>query len=98
MIKRLEPRLTGAVLVEGTAPIAPDDVTRQAEASIYCPDYQFTDEALVHRCHAGGVRLVPWTVNQPEDWQRLIGWSVDGITTDYPDRLAEWLRDRNIAF
>jgi glycerophosphoryl diester phosphodiesterase len=26
-------------------------------------------------------------VNETEDMQRLIDWGVDGIITDYPDRL-----------
>src|SRR5437899_1688164 len=38
--------------------------------------------------HAAAVRVVPWTVNEPDDWQRLLDWGVDGITTDYPDRAS----------
>ena len=33
------------------------------------------------------MRLVPWTVNDPSDMHRLMALGVDGITTDYPDRL-----------
>ena len=29
--------------------------------------------------------------------ERLIDWGVDGITTDYPDRLMSWLAERAIA-
>ena len=53
----------------------------------------FLDEVQVRQCHAAGVRVLPWTANEPDEWQRLIGWGVDGITTDYPDRLAEMLRE-----
>ena len=42
--------------------------------------------------------MVPWTINEPEDWMRLLDWGVDGITTDYPDRLATVLRARGISF
>jgi len=28
----------------------------------------------------------------------LLDWGVDGITTDFPDRLAALLRQRGIAF
>lgn len=34
-----------------------------------------------------GLRLIPWTVNEPAEMRRLIGLGVDGIITDYPDRL-----------
>lgn len=33
-----------------------------------------------------GLRVVPWTVNRRHDIDRLIGWGVDGIISDYPDR------------
>ena len=90
-LRELEPRLTGVVLIEGTAPIVPVALVRAADAQIYGPDYMFLDEKQVRQCHDAGVRVVPWTVNYPEDWSRLIAWGVDGITTDYPDRLATFL-------
>ena len=36
-----------------------------------------------------GLEVVPWTVNDPADMERLIDWGVDGIITDYPDRLRD---------
>lgn len=41
-----------------------------------------------------GARVVPYTVNEPEDWERLLGFGVDGIITDYPRRLGSYLRQR----
>jgi glycerophosphoryl diester phosphodiesterase len=73
-------------------------LARAAGAELYCPSYLFLDEDLVRRAHAGGVRVVPWTVNDPPAWQRLLDWGVDGMTTDFPDRLAAFLRDRGVAF
>jgi glycerophosphoryl diester phosphodiesterase len=97
-VRVLEPRLTTAVLVSGTAPVAPADMARQAGAQAYCPEAEFVDEIQVKQLHADGLRVLPWTVNQPEDWQRLLDWGVDGLTTDFPDRLAQWLRERGIAY
>lgn len=34
-----------------------------------------------------GLRVLPWTVNEPGDMRALIALGVDGIITDYPDRL-----------
>jgi glycerophosphoryl diester phosphodiesterase len=84
---RLEPGLTGAVLVAGTAPIDPVSLVRSAEAEIYCPEFLFLDREQVERCHQHGVRVVPWTVNEMADMRRLLDWGVNGMTTDYPDRL-----------
>jgi glycerophosphoryl diester phosphodiesterase len=47
---------------------------------------EVTPENLAE-AHALGVRVIVWTVNENDDMQRLIDMGVDGITTDYPDRL-----------
>ncbi len=42
-------------------------------------------EAIVAEAQALGLRVVPWTVNDPADMRRLIAWGVDGLCTDRPD-------------
>ena len=44
---------------------------------------------LVKEAHAIGIEVLPWTVDDPVDMARLIDMGVDGIITDYPDRLRE---------
>jgi glycerophosphoryl diester phosphodiesterase len=95
-IKQREPQLKTAILVAGTAPVVPSDLARRAGASCYCPDVHFLDQLQVQQCHAAGIAVLPWTANDPADWDRLLSWGVDGITTDYPDLLAAMLRQRGI--
>jgi glycerophosphoryl diester phosphodiesterase len=38
------------------------------------------------------LKIDVWTVNEPDDMQRLIGLPVDGIMTDYPDRMLALVR------
>jgi glycerophosphoryl diester phosphodiesterase len=97
-VHHLEPGLATAVIVAATAPLDPAQLVTSAGAQIYGPDYQFLDEDQVQQLHAAGIRVLPWTVNDPADWSRLLDWGVDGITTDFPDRLAEVLRRRGIEF
>jgi glycerophosphoryl diester phosphodiesterase len=89
-MKKVLPELTTAVLVTGTAPVNPVRLAVDAQASIYCPDYRFLDREQVKSLHNEGIRVLPWTVNAPSDWQRLIDWGVDGITTDDPGCLIKW--------
>jgi len=41
---------------------------------------------LLERAHLLGLKVIPWTVNQPDDMRRLISWGVDGLISDWPDR------------
>lgn len=94
----LAPEIVTAVLVGDTAPVSPSTLVRQAGAQYYCPSFEFLDQTQVEELHAAGFKVLPWTVNEPADWEKLLAWGVDGITTDYPDRLAAYLRDRKICF
>jgi glycerophosphoryl diester phosphodiesterase len=48
------------------------------------PNVADTTPSLVQETHRRGCRLVPWTVNQPEEMRRLFQMGVDGIFTDDP--------------
>jgi len=50
--------------------------------------------ALIQCAHALDVEVHVWTVNEQDDMLRLIEWGVDGIITDYPDRLAAILNSQ----
>jgi glycerophosphoryl diester phosphodiesterase len=45
------------------------------------------DDAFIRRAHALGLKVVPWTINDPGAMQAQIAAGVDGIITDYPTRL-----------
>jgi glycerophosphoryl diester phosphodiesterase len=49
---------------------------------------------FVQDIHARGVHVQVWTVNEIADMHRLLDWGVDGLITDYPDRLARVLHER----
>lgn len=59
-------------------------------------DYQaFTTQEMVEQAHDLGMKVIPWTINDPATMEHLIELGVDGIITDYPDRLRELLTQRN---
>ena len=49
---------------------------------------------VIEKAHHAGLQVVAWTINEVEQMQRLIAIGVDGIITDYPDRLLGMLRER----
>ena len=59
--------------------------------NIYSPDYKLVDANLIAKVHNDKVGIIPWTVNDPEDIARMINLRVDGIISDYPDRVISLL-------
>ena len=51
----------------------------------YSPYYVLIGKGLVDRCHAAGVKVIPWVVNSVKDLKYLLNLGVDGIITDYPN-------------
>lgn len=56
---------------------------------IYSPSFNLATTELIEKSHRKGMKFVPWTVNEKADMERLIEMGVDGIITDYPDRLSQ---------
>jgi len=52
------------------------------------PNYRpYVTADMVKEAHDAGMKVIPWTVDDPATMQSLIDNGVDGIITDYPDRL-----------
>lgn len=49
---------------------------------------------FVRALHRRGGQVHVWTVNETAEMQRLLDWGVDGLITDYPDRLTALLAQR----
>ncbi|HHT28284.1 MAG TPA: phosphatase PAP2 family protein [Firmicutes bacterium] len=54
---------------------------------------QIVTPSFVDLVHSLGMSIQVWTVNDRTSMYRLIDAGVDGIVTDYPDKLREVLRD-----
>jgi len=60
-----------------------------AGATVWAPYFaEITHESVIDS-QAMGLQVIPWTVNEKSDIKRLMQWGVDGIISDYPDRLRE---------
>lgn len=60
------------------------------------PYYADISKGDVAEAHKLGMKVVPWTVNNPEDMNMLLDMGVDGIITDKPWVLKEILQKRGI--
>ncbi len=51
------------------------------------PDYTLLTSNNVKKMKEDGYKVYTWTVNEPDAIKRIQGYKVDGVITDYPDRL-----------
>ncbi|HYM29058.1 MAG TPA: glycerophosphodiester phosphodiesterase [Steroidobacteraceae bacterium] len=66
-------------------------------AGTWGPDYRHVSAERVAEAHALGLRVVPWTVNEPDDMERMLACQVDGMVSDRPDTLRALLEKRGAA-
>jgi len=60
---------------------------KAAGGKIWSPLYEDVTASSIAEAHALGLRVIVWTVNDPNDMSRLIDMGVDGIISDRPDLL-----------
>lgn len=94
-MKRIAPEIRLAALVEKDerdfATLA-----REAEAGIIAPHYGLVTREKTAAAQKAGLRVVPWTANRPEQWEKLAAAGVDEIITDDPAALIDWLKQRGL--
>ena len=69
-------------------------MVKAAGGAVWSPYHGDLTPERLREAHALGLEVVVWTVNVEADMQRFIAWGVDGIISDYPDRLAKVARSR----
>jgi glycerophosphoryl diester phosphodiesterase len=57
--------------------------------SIYSPHYSLVTDELIKKSHEQKIKVIPWTVNDKKEIERLKSMGVDGIITDYPNLFNE---------
>lgn len=61
----------------------------KADPDFLAPHHELVDEDYVKEYNGLGYAVVPFTVNEPERIEELITWGVEGIITDFPQRVLD---------
>jgi len=67
-----------------------------AGGRIWSPHYEELDTAALVEARGLELKVVPWTVNEPGFIERFLDLGVDGIITDYPERVRAELARRGM--
>ena len=77
---------------EGSQPKA----VHAAGGRTWSPNFEEMDSASVVEARALDLRVIPWTVNEPGAVERMLDLGVDGLITDYPDRVRVQMQRRGL--
>jgi glycerophosphoryl diester phosphodiesterase len=56
----------------------------------------YPDQAMVSEAHARGLKVIPWTCDDPATVEALMDLGVDGIITNYPNHVRQIMSDRGM--
>ena len=68
-------------------PIIAIDVAKELKAVAINPHFETLTKENTAKIHEEGLKVYTWTVNEPEDIQKMTEFGVDGIITNYPERV-----------
>ncbi|MEM6516064.1 MAG: glycerophosphodiester phosphodiesterase [Bacteroidota bacterium] len=84
-IYKQNPKIITAILIDENEKIS-DKVSKLSfKPEIISPFFALLNEENVAKFQKEDFKIVPWTVNKPEDIQAMLELKVDGIISDYPD-------------
>jgi glycerophosphoryl diester phosphodiesterase len=66
-------------------------------AQIWSPYFGELTPDLLREARSLGLKVIPWTVNDPSAIDNMLAWGVDGLITDYPDRARKAMAARGLA-
>ncbi len=84
--RRINKDIPIAILTEGN-PLDAIDIAKELNAEAINPDFKKLDLEVATKIKEAGFKMYTWTVNEPADIELVKSWSVDGIITDYPERV-----------
>jgi glycerophosphoryl diester phosphodiesterase len=81
----------GLAVARAALPYRIASILRDSSATVASLEHRVVTAAVVRHCHAAGLPVVTWTVNEPERVRELVALGVDGIVSDDPRIFAATL-------
>lgn len=91
-IRKLTKTIPLALLVSNKDGVEKNIQSLGFDPEIYSPNYLLVDAEMVALCRARGIKILPWTVNEIADLEKMKTFDLDGLITDYPDRAIKVFR------
>ncbi len=81
--------------LDSAIPVNIASYAKQIGATAWHPDFSEIRGDSVRSAHAGGIKVNAWTINNPNDWKVALEIGIDGIVTDDPQGLTNYLKSNS---
>ena len=92
VVEREAPEIPTVYLTDGRD-FDPEKM-RKLGAKIWSPNFADVSRNTFEKAKSLGLEVVVWTVNEPADIARALDMGLDGIISDYPDRVLAEVKRR----
>ncbi|MDG5492635.1 glycerophosphodiester phosphodiesterase family protein [Psychroserpens sp. SPM9] len=89
LTKKQNPKLQTALLVDENENIETKLSQLSFKPEIVSPYFKLLDQQTVSKYQDQGFKIIPWTVNLVSDINWMIDLNVDGIISDYPNKVIQ---------
>ncbi|MEM9679208.1 MAG: glycerophosphodiester phosphodiesterase [Bacteroidota bacterium] len=93
IIKQQAPDMPVALLIDDNETVDGKLGELSYKPEIISPYFKLLNHTKVTDLQSQDYQVIPWTINDTTDMRQMIDWKVDGIITDYPDRLIQLLSE-----
>jgi glycerophosphoryl diester phosphodiesterase len=88
-LHKINPKIKTVLLVENKFTVEENLKVLGFKPNVYSPEFILLNKENVVFLHKKKIRVIPWTVNEISDMQKLINLKVDGLISDYPNHYFE---------
>ena len=88
IFRKVNREISIAILTEDD-PLDAIPIGLELNAVAINPNYESLNSENVSKINKAGFKIYPWTVNAPEDINRMIIYGVEGIISDFPERIRK---------
>ncbi|MBN8555570.1 MAG: glycerophosphodiester phosphodiesterase [Deltaproteobacteria bacterium] len=89
--KKLNPKIRISMLIQNSDLPNWLKIAEKLQAEIISPEFVWLNSPIVEEAHAAKLKVIPWTLHSKSEWREAKAWNVDGIITDDPEALKDYL-------
>lgn len=68
-----------------------EEARHNCPVDVVIPQFRLASREMIAEVHDEGIKIWAWTVNDEAEVRRLVNLGIDGLITDHPDKVREWI-------